>query len=753
MNFDIDALSIVLNTNTNAQKVKFNRTMLIRPPDEKKEPSSLILNPLPFFTYDVLYPRSLLIKMTYQDRINFFFNMDRFNELLTPYINDKLDHKEIETNEAEYYVKRDRIINKNIVTMLLVLFPTKYPMINELYDSYSYVVNHRKQIHGIVFNPFAKQYFSYLNINGKNYTVKSVTWLNDIMNHPIYSNFLQLYSVYYKSVNVEMKNIYTKIDILIESIKKRLVVIIKLLREVVDKINSDSNSKFSTKSIGFLNNIGEVISFVGGTSNVDSFNYITQNYNVNKEGDKIQNISATLPNFKDFGELNELNKKINYIPDIPKQWTDISSTNDIKMVNLDKIKSEIDEIKRAGVSNYLNELKMNNLYFNGTYQELEKKASASNSIGKLRSAFTGNDNIKLANRSSSYKLQQLIDLNSEENAKEFHKLMRNVYEYTKNETKTLPENKDLLKVGITFINNNTSNITDKSIPRREIYIMIDLIEGIVDDKNKNKINCSYLNEYLGNELEVLGRNVDFQQFSSLKKNKLNDWRVDKNRMLYSVESAGFKQPSTNAANFNAQPMPQQNANVFQNVGATNNMFNARVFEKNNETGDVPNFESINNDFVSSFIKGDVKEAFKNYNDSSFKSGGTTITDNELLKLLMEKNDKFKRIFTKVSKDPKEFLIPTIEAQGDIAVKLDLAKQALKSNQLTPLTDDEKNKKQVDVHLYELYDKILQLIRKQKDVQFKRGDFRGGGLEETDISISNKKITTKKRNISNRTHKR
>ena len=89
----------------------------------------------------------------------------------------------------KYYSERERITRKNIKTMLEILLPTKFPVINDIQSSYEYIQN-QFSTRPFWFNPFQTHYFSYLNINGKVYTVKKTVWLNDILNHPVYQKIL-----------------------------------------------------------------------------------------------------------------------------------------------------------------------------------------------------------------------------------------------------------------------------------------------------------------------------------------------------------------------------------------------------------------------------------------------------------------------------------------------------------------------------------------------------------------------------------
>jgi len=109
------------------------------------------------------------------------------------------------------YAERERITRKNIKTMLEILFPTKFPVINDIQTSYEYIQNQRST-RPFWFNPFLTHYFSYLTIGGKIYTVKKTVWLNDILNHPVYQKIFIEYrklKKWAKDNNMNDINIFT----------------------------------------------------------------------------------------------------------------------------------------------------------------------------------------------------------------------------------------------------------------------------------------------------------------------------------------------------------------------------------------------------------------------------------------------------------------------------------------------------------------------------------------------------------------
>jgi hypothetical protein len=168
--------------------IKFTRQMLYQPDTNINIQG---LSNYPYFTYQAIYPYDKLKKYSYESLIEFFFKKEKFEELLednveieetlNPYAND--------SDSDEYYNKRNDIINKNILSMLKLLFPTRYPVINDINDSFT-MYRGIDPMNTLFFNPLKKAPFSYLQIGSEKYTVQKVIWMNDLINHPRYRDYL-----------------------------------------------------------------------------------------------------------------------------------------------------------------------------------------------------------------------------------------------------------------------------------------------------------------------------------------------------------------------------------------------------------------------------------------------------------------------------------------------------------------------------------------------------------------------------------
>jgi hypothetical protein len=182
----------------------------------------------------------VLAEKTYADRVDFFFNKARFNKILRKNVIDYIDENDdeadyIKDSEKEVSADEDReqkiedSINAqirsnadhNVKTMLQLLFPIADEFSNSFAVSYDqYVLQKpspdlfslRKIDPTTLLNPYwiplynyfnARQYeapiqeISYIQTGGTKYVVTGVVWQNDLINHPIYNDFL---SVYYNRI-------------------------------------------------------------------------------------------------------------------------------------------------------------------------------------------------------------------------------------------------------------------------------------------------------------------------------------------------------------------------------------------------------------------------------------------------------------------------------------------------------------------------------------------------------------------------
>jgi hypothetical protein len=182
-------LNIKLSTIIPGQsEVKFTRQMLST--SEGSSNTSGLTN-VPFFSFQARYPTEKM-GVSYEAAMKFFFNRDVFENMLTSEVEIDNVPPDPKTNIDEYKkycdTKND-IVNHNIMTMLYSLFPVRYPVINDIKDSYN-LFRGVDSMKTLWFDPLKRAPFSYLNIGSKKYTVQKVIWMNDMANHPRYREFL-----------------------------------------------------------------------------------------------------------------------------------------------------------------------------------------------------------------------------------------------------------------------------------------------------------------------------------------------------------------------------------------------------------------------------------------------------------------------------------------------------------------------------------------------------------------------------------
>jgi hypothetical protein len=229
MSFEIKEIKIKLYTNLQNKEqrlIDFDLDMLYHEskskPNEKGETTTIPLdkaglNKLPYFTMSVKYPLARLQKdlQSYQERVKFFFDEKEFEKRLFLYTDGPKESDDVDVNND--------IAEHNIMTMIEILFPTKFTVINNFHTSMDHVFG-KSYLGRMWLNPTIKKYYSYLKLaDGKIYTFTRLIWLNDIMNHPLYRTFLKEFHTFWlwhskeklkltKVMNKSITDISKKVD-------------------------------------------------------------------------------------------------------------------------------------------------------------------------------------------------------------------------------------------------------------------------------------------------------------------------------------------------------------------------------------------------------------------------------------------------------------------------------------------------------------------------------------------------------------
>lgn len=210
--------------------------------DQKK--FNKTLNTYPYFTYQFEYPRDKLLSLSMRKRIEFFFNLEQFVLYLTTFAKKP-------SSPEDTKIKLE-VSNHNVRTMLELLFPTQFPIHNDIKDSYTYYIKGdrriRKQMWSMATHPFENKY-SYLKHNGKVYTTRRVIWINDMVNHSLYGKLINAWISKHNIPDVNNKPNEKTVRMLDNTIKNVLRTIIR---------NSKSSISYISLNDVFQNNIDRI---------------------------------------------------------------------------------------------------------------------------------------------------------------------------------------------------------------------------------------------------------------------------------------------------------------------------------------------------------------------------------------------------------------------------------------------------------------------------------------------------------------
>ena len=207
--------------------------------DQKK--INKILNTYPYFTYEISYTRDKLLSLSMRKRIEIFFNLDQYILFFATYGTEQTKSEENKAN----------VSNHNVHVMLELLFPTQFPIHNDIKDSYNYYINGNRGISNkmlsMITPPFENKY-SYIKHNGKVYTTRRVIWINDMLNHSIYKKLINLSA--------------TKLT---QGKSRNTVSITNEINNIIRSIVDESNSSTSYTSVN--NKFKNIINTLSGKEN------------------------------------------------------------------------------------------------------------------------------------------------------------------------------------------------------------------------------------------------------------------------------------------------------------------------------------------------------------------------------------------------------------------------------------------------------------------------------------------------------
>lgn len=453
---------------------------------------------------------------------------------------------------------RDSTLKHNIMIMLRFLFPTYYPAKFNISDSYNeYILRKSPNFNDFNLITYDFNNTSYLKINQNIYTITKVTWLNDVINHPLYRDFLDKFVNFSKFiakqiiladryVQEQWNDLHNRFLNGIYNFKKEE----QTFKEIYDKMTSDINGNsdirldYKRENIDNLNSIVNQLRIFNELvdtfllSNYDKmystivniqtlYNALTSSRNilVGISANFNASLNKCLEEFKEIYIFMKIKEQYlltgnvevqlngedpNIIEKIKNKFSSFA-----KLMNVsDKLKSLMLPIRTSTnaklqqlIIEYaankkpdeLNpEIKNTSLeieLLNAKIKDLKKQNNSKEIIAKI---------VQKLN-SMKMKLSELMSIRKKKikiENRELTIIMKNAYNeliYLKNmnyfNNKTNFEN---LYVGTCEVDMYN---TDPDAPNFEIYLAIDTVEGQLTTENIKNVACTSRSLYIGNEFQ------------------------------------------------------------------------------------------------------------------------------------------------------------------------------------------------------------------------------------------------------------
>jgi hypothetical protein len=592
----------------NSAPVEFTRSMLYHPEYTQMTGSGTY----PYITDEVEYSNTNIGALTYPEIVDTFFNKDKFINMVSA-VRSKSDNK----------VKPDKqkTLEHNVMTMMLLLFPTKYFTVNNHKQSIELlepgIATHYKR--SIFYNPL-KTMSSYVKINSKPYTVTEMIWLNDILNHPTYRKLLEEVYNFNRTLNTYKSEKLVTIDRVKDNMIKEIDAIETEITNGI-KIGLQGKANVTNKPYASGSNYNALFIIL-------FLKKIISNEKANDELKKTINDEIKTTADKKYAGFNS--KPDNYIPAaITDLYTKLASIDKdppdeyerLKII-LEKINGAMNSIdnqpsKLFGAAHVENQYTLKshidklfnrnlikegidsiNQYLSAVNINLSKQSSERNDNQIINQFKFGVQYLYLRPilTTTNTDLQYYIDAKRPEIAREWINRFENIYK--KYVLKVKDENMDRTdeEINRKLLNLNVNNINMEKpgilAPTKEIYIKMTLIDGEVNDANKSDIYCPITNDMLGNELlhliehrsdnanimkdEVSMFSVNAKKTAINYNNKARNTPANANNQQYNNKQYNLvnlnNQPENNKLNANKQPEITRGARE---------IFGTNIFNKSN----------------------------------------------------------------------------------------------------------------------------------------------------------------------------
>lgn len=338
-------------------------------------------------------------------------------------------------------VTKKKIEENNVNIMLNILFPTNFPLTNNIQSSFDRYIKTSSISQK---NDYYNTNYSYLNNN----TILRTTWLNDVINNPEFTDFIQTVKDF-KILNEKkirnLPDLDSKINTLINDINENIIFKENNYNNPILKLLIDNLKKLLDEKNNYITDLKNIEIFLREIETK-----FFEIYKIMKDNLKKRNITDSLNNAKEYVK-NQMDGTFN------------------------EYYKEIEKYKNIHITNYLLKEKINE-----QLKDFSKFTPFFDSIIKLnfRSTFYDAMYTGLTKDIHSFKSKQKNNESEED------------YD---------DENSDQQNGGA-YINENKYDIFDEEIDSFKLYLFTEIITGKINEKNKKEIECSFRSETLGTKL-------------------------------------------------------------------------------------------------------------------------------------------------------------------------------------------------------------------------------------------------------------
>ena len=444
-------------------------------------------------------------------------------------------YKIVVDNKKERMLNQAKNIDENIIIMLRLLFPTRYPFAGNISSSYNTIILKQIGFNLTMYDflpPFLRKslvqgtsLYSYVKIDGKVYTVLQVVWLNDIYNHKEYADLIDKF----KKLTIWKERSAAKLNELLETKK--------------DRFNANYKSGFDKSDLDYIASQKKDPSKIPvNQSSAARSRLETEYFTYNSA---VDDFIATINAF----QTSVINNETDAISDNAKNMVETYRTVTKFGANFFKPKEKFNKII-DNVSRELEDIRVNE-YIRDKYLakpgiDLDYERDEPKYLEKLKSNFKEYtdfaENIKkfrLPNKeSSNYYLQKTFNefLEGREQYKGIFNFLMNPYNihinpFDRINKQEMGSNKEsfIESKNNYHLRKNTGvmllpNSGNDNEPSYEIYVQLNVIGGEYNDENISKINCMFQDLSLGQKLE-------YQVNESLR----NPWDINSMRVFFDEE--------------------------------------------------------------------------------------------------------------------------------------------------------------------------------------------------------------------------